>query len=123
MQKQFTVDFLSKKRKANEGEVPQYYVTGSHPAIISPDFFDLVQAEITRRKAIRSRYSGGSIFATKLICGDCGCFFGHKAWHSSDKYKRLVWQCRNKYNSEQHCRTPHLYDDEIKEMFIEAYNA
>ena len=123
LQKQFTVDFLSKKRKTNEGEVPQYYVTGSHPAIISPDLFDLVQAEITRRKAIRLRYSGGSIFATKIICGDCGCFFGHKAWHSSDKYKRLVWQCKNKYNSEKHCCTPHLYDDEIKEMFIEAYNA
>ena len=29
-----TVDFLSEKRKANEGEVPQYYVEGSHDAII-----------------------------------------------------------------------------------------
>ena len=27
LQKGFTVDFLTKKRKVNEGEVPQYYVT------------------------------------------------------------------------------------------------
>lgn len=37
LQKCFTVDFLSKKKKANEGEVPQYYVENSHPAIIVPE--------------------------------------------------------------------------------------
>ena len=35
MQKEFTVDFLTKKHKKNEGEVPQYYVEGNHEAIIS----------------------------------------------------------------------------------------
>jgi DNA invertase Pin-like site-specific DNA recombinase len=37
LQKRFTVDFLTKKQKVNEGEVPQYYVENSHPAIISPE--------------------------------------------------------------------------------------
>ena len=36
LQKSFTVDFLTKKTKVNEGEVPQYYVEDSHPAIIEP---------------------------------------------------------------------------------------
>ena len=36
LQKKFTVDFLSKKMKVNEGEVPQYIVDQSHPAIINP---------------------------------------------------------------------------------------
>ena len=31
LQKVYTVDFLSKKKKVNEGEVPQYYVEGNHP--------------------------------------------------------------------------------------------
>ena len=44
LQKKFTVDFLTKKTKVNEGEVPQYYVEESHPAIISPEEFELVQA-------------------------------------------------------------------------------
>ena len=30
IQKAFTVDFLTKKQKKNEGEVPQYYVENSH---------------------------------------------------------------------------------------------
>jgi DNA invertase Pin-like site-specific DNA recombinase len=42
LQKSFTVDFLTKKSKLNEGEVPQYYVANSHPAIIEPEIFDLV---------------------------------------------------------------------------------
>ena len=39
----FTVDFLTKKRKVNEGEVPQYYVEHSHEPIITPEEFDKVQ--------------------------------------------------------------------------------
>lgn len=34
LQKKFTVDFLTKKQKVNEGEVPQYYVTDSHESIV-----------------------------------------------------------------------------------------
>ena len=49
LQKEFTVDFLSKKMKKNEGEVPQYYITGNHPYIIEPVVFDLVQAELEKR--------------------------------------------------------------------------
>ena len=37
LQKKFTVDFLQKKMKVNEGEVPQYYVENSHPAIIEQE--------------------------------------------------------------------------------------
>ena len=36
LQKSYTVDFLTKKKKINEGELPQYYVENSHPAIITP---------------------------------------------------------------------------------------
>lgn len=77
LQKEFTVDFLTKKHKKNEGEVPQYYVEGNHEAIISPQVFDLVQAELERRKRTKgSRYSGVSIFSNKIKCGDCGGWFG-----------------------------------------------
>lgn len=69
LQKRFTVDFLTKKLKVNEGEVPQYYVENSHPAIISAIDFDAVQDEIARRQGLGRSYSGSSIFASKLICG------------------------------------------------------
>ena len=50
LQKSFTVDFLTKKTKINEGEVPQYYVEDSHPAIIEPWEWEQVQVELERRK-------------------------------------------------------------------------
>lgn len=71
LQKQFTVDFLTKKHKKNEGEIPQYYVTGNHEAIIPPATFDLVQAEIERRRHGK-RYSGVTVFSNRIKCGECG---------------------------------------------------
>lgn len=123
LQKEFTVDFLTKKHKKNEGEVPQYYVEGNHEAIISPQVFDLVQAELERRKRTKgSRYSGVSIFSNKIKCGDCGGWFGSKVWHSNDKYRRVIYQCNHKFNEGNKCETPHITEQEIKEIFVTAFN-
>lgn len=122
LQKKFTVDFLQKKMKVNEGEVPQYYVENSHPAIIEPEEWDLVQAEFSRRKAMGIRYSAASVFSTMLFCGDCGGVYGSKVWHSTDKYRRTIWQCNDKFKDDHRCTTPHLYEKEIKELFLRAFS-
>lgn len=122
LQKQFTVDFLTKKRKINEGEIPQYYIEQSHDAIILPDEFELVQAEILRRKSLGKQYNSKSIFAARIVCGDCGNFYGSKVWHSTSKYRRVIWRCNHKFNGVCKCNTPHLYEDAIKEKFIYACN-
>ena len=106
LQKSFTVDFLEKRMKPNEGEVPQYYVEGSHPAIVDPDEWELVQAEFTRRKSLGRAYSGKSVLSAKLVCEDCGGFFGSKVWHSTDRYRRTIWQCNSKFKGEERCHTP-----------------
>ena len=122
LQKSFTTDFLTKKKKVNEGEIPQYYIDESHEAIISPEDFEQVQLEIARRKKLGKQYSGNTLFGTKLVCGDCGCFFGSKVWHSTSKYRRIIWQCNNKFKGQQLCSTPHLYEDEIKQRFVNAFS-
>lgn len=55
LQKSFTVDYLTKKRKVNQGEVPQIYVEGNHEAIISPEMFERVQEEMKRRRRAKNR--------------------------------------------------------------------
>lgn len=122
LQKSFTVDFLQKKTKPNEGEVPQYYVEGSHPAIIEPDEWDHVQAEFARRKELGNVYSGKSVLSAKLVCEDCGGFFGSKVWHSTDCYRRTVWQCNNKFKGGERCLTPTVDTEIIQQLFIKAYN-
>ena len=122
LQKAFTVDFLTKAVKKNEGEVPQYYVTGSHPAIIPPGEFDLVQEEIARRKQAGRYYSGRGVLASKLVCGDCGAFYGQKVWHSTDRYRTVVYHCNRKFDNERRCKTPTLREQEIRDAFLEAYS-
>lgn len=122
LQKKFTVDFLQKKMKVNEGEVPQYYVEGSHEAIIDPLLFERVQEEYARRKALGRQYSGKSIFSCRLICGDCGHYLGSKVWNSTSKYRRMIWQCNYKFKGDSKCGTPHLTDEVIKAKFLEAYS-
>ncbi|MBQ2824716.1 MAG: recombinase family protein, partial [Clostridia bacterium] len=120
LQKKFTVDFLQKKMKVNEGEVPQYYVTESHPAIISPEEWEIVQSEMKARKSKGKHHNSLSPFSAKLVCADCGEFYGSKVWHSNSKYKRTIWQCNNKFKGDKKCTSLHLYEDDIKRMFIEA---
>ncbi len=122
LQKRYTVDFLTKETRVNTGEVPQYYVHGSHPAIIDPEEWDVVQGEIERRKKIGRSYSNQSVFATKLVCSDCGDYFGQKVWHSTDRYRREIWRSNHKFDNDSKCTTPHLVAEQIQQMFLLAYN-
>ena len=120
LQKKFTVDFLSKKMKVNEGEVPQYIVEQSHPAIIDPEQWQKVQDEMAVRKAKGRHHNSLSPFSAKLVCGDCGEYYGSKVWHSTDKYRRVIWQCNGKFKGERRCGTPHLSEEDIKRLFLRA---
>jgi len=123
LQKTYTTDYLEHRVEKNRGHLPQYYVENSHPAIIDKEEWEIVQAELMRREQIGAAYSGNSIFSSKLICGDCGGFYGRKIWHSTSKYARFVFRCNGKYNKEHDkCQTPALTEDKIKEKFVIAYN-
>lgn len=121
LQKTFTPDYLTKKTKKNDGQIPQYYVENSHPAIVTSEMYDAVQAEMERRNACKSRYSGVDILASKLICGECGSFYSPKVWHSTDQYRRTIYQCGHKYRGCK-CSTPNLTAEAIHAVFIRAFN-
>ncbi len=122
LQKEFVVDFLTKKKKPNEGELPQFYIEESHEAIIPPDEWEIVQAELARRRYLRRKYSGNSVFSTRLVCHDCGGFYGPKVWNSTDKYRRVVWQCNDKFKGDEKCATPHIEEEALKARFMTVFN-
>ena len=129
LQKTVCADFLTKKMVKNNGRVQQFYVEGSHPAIIEPDEFDAVQMEIERRKGLGRPTSCTSIFAARIVCADCGGWFGKKVWGSykEDKARRReVWQCNDKYKRRgipgNGCQTPHITEEDIKARFLTAFS-
>lgn len=122
LQKTYTADFLTKKSKKNHGEVPQYYIKDSHPAIIDPATFDLVQQEIERRRPDRRQLHRSSPFTAKIICGECGGYYGRKVWHSNSKHRKYVWRCNQKYEADDVCSTSNLDEPAIEAAFVEAFN-
>ena len=125
LQKRYTVDFLTKKQKINEGEMPQYFVENSHPDIVSVSTFELVQNEIRRREQYGKQISGSGLFTGLILCGECGSLYGSKVWNSGSKYRSVVWRCNNRYRRKGavSCRTPHISEDAIKDAFMRAFAA
>ena len=121
LQKKFTTDFLTKKQKINEGEVPQYYVEESHPAIVSPQIWELTQLEMRRRQSIGKNYSGKCILSARIVCGDCGCYYGPRYWTTGGEQK-TVWRCAHKYGKEKGCEAPIIAEEDLKRRFVDAIN-
>ena len=121
LQKTFAVDFLTKKAKVNEGEAPQYYVENSHPAIVSGEVFELVQAELAKRRQRGGRTSAVTPFSGRLVCGECGAYFGSKVWHSTDAYRSVIYRCNRKYEKKgAPCPSPHVREEELRTAFEKA---
>ena len=62
------------------------------------------------------------MFSSKIICGDCGSYYGPKVWHSNSKYRRVIWQCNHKFEGEHRCRTAHLYERDIHDLFLKVFS-
>ena len=118
LQKTFTVDYLTKEVRKNNGEVPSVRVRNSHDPIIEPEVFDRVQSMLATSAKRRAKVRTKLPFAGKLICGDCGSFYGHKVWRlrsTGEHYN--VWYCNHKYDGDKTCDSPRLRDEEVKAAF------
>ncbi|WP_282432955.1 recombinase family protein [Desulfosporosinus sp. Sb-LF] len=133
LQKTYTVDFLSKKRVVNNGEVPRYYVEESHPPIIDKEIWEAVQLEKERRRAFAEKHqiqkidyaSGDHPFAGRVICGNCGKAYGRKVWNSPDEnLRRVIWRCNSKYQTKGQigCDSRHINDKLLYSAFVNTYN-
>ena len=118
LQKTFTVDYLTKEVRKNNGEVPSVRVRNSHEPIIEPEVFDRVQSMLATSAKRRAKVRTKHPLAGKLVCGDCGSFYGHKVWRlrsTGEHYN--VWYCNHKYDGDKTCESPRLRDEEIKAAF------
>lgn len=80
LQKEYISDPITKKRKKNRGELPQYFVANTHEALIDKETFDYVQEEMARRKelgALANKSLNITCFTGKLKCPHCGVSLMH----------------------------------------------
>ena len=123
-QKEYVTDPITKKAKKNHGELPQYYVENTHPAIIDKETFDYVQSEIARRKELgcfANKALTLNCFSTKIKCGLCGrsfvrCTRKNKAKMSLLGEKYTFWACTShKKNNCPRCKSGIIREDVLKE--------
>ena len=116
LQKTFTIDFRTKKCKVNEGELPQYYVTGGHAPIISPETWNEVQKiSLPEGQRLSRRYT----MSGKLVCGECRGRYGMMLWHSTT-YRNYVWECLPKKQGKAKCHCTHIYAEEMESAIATA---
>ena len=75
LQKTYKNNHLEKKTLTNHGELPQYYATETHPALIDPDTFARVQqrlAEIAVMSVNKRKPRTTNEFTGMIRCPHCG---------------------------------------------------
>ena len=63
-----------------------------------------------------------SPFTDKVICGDCGGYYGHRVWHSNEPCRKHIWRCGDKYHHGTKCSTPKFEDHEMEKAFLMVAN-
>jgi site-specific DNA recombinase len=117
----------------NTGQLQQFYIEDSNPAIIEPDMWEAVQLEMARRKEYATKHNIQKLeyasnkfpFGGRVICGKCGGVYGRKIWNSTnDRLKRIIWQCNGRYAEKGvvGCTHNHIDEKHIFKAFVECYN-
>ncbi|MDU3751143.1 MAG: recombinase family protein [Peptoniphilus rhinitidis] len=122
-QKEYVVDPITKKRKLNRGELPQYYVENTHEAIIPKEIYDKVQVEMERRRlagAIGNPAIPTTEMTGKIRCQHCGKNF-QSSVRNLVNGKNKYWVCATrKAGNGNPCRTGDINDRLIKEIICEV---
>ena len=128
LQKTWTYNVLDKKRRKNDSDVPQYYVSNNHEAIISKETFAAVQSEIARRANLlgengRKRvYSGRYAYSGILFCGTCGDVMRRLIWNNRGK-KKAVWRCAARIEGGiKSCSSRKIDEIDLHALTIRAIN-
>lgn len=129
LQKTYTVDILEKRREANKGRVPKYYVEDSHEGIIPKDIFLKVQEEIARRANLTNGstshkrvYSDRYALSGSVFCAHCGDIFRRIKWNNRG-CKSTVWRCVSRVDKDgPDCSARTVNEKHLKEVVMEAIN-
>ncbi len=105
-------------QKINRGEVDQFYVEGTHPAIVSQEVYDKAQALRQMKKKQSKGPDAVYPLSRKMCCGICGFTI----------YRRVTrrgtgaWSCGRHLRSAANCPTGPIPQETIYDAFLRMYN-
>ena len=105
-------------QKINRGEVDQFYVEGTHPAIVSQEVYDKAQALRQMKKKQSKGPDAVYPLSRKMCCGICGFTI----------YRRVTrrgtgaWSCGRHLRSAANCPTGPILEEDIYAAFLRMYN-
>ena len=128
LQKEYIADPISKKRKKNHGELPQYYVENTHEAIIPMETFQYVQDEMARRRklgAFANKSLNITCFTAKLKCEKCGKSYVRNTRKNRAKMTQLDdqlvgWVCGSSKKKHGECKAMEIPEYILRQKCAEA---
>ena len=105
-------------QKINRGEVDQFYVEGTHPAIVSQEVYDKAQALRQMKKKQSKGPDAVYPLSRKMCCGICGFTI----------YRRVTrrgtgaWSCGRHLRSAANCPTGPIPEETIYDAFLRMYS-
>lgn len=119
LQKTYTPNYLTKKKKKNTGEVDYYYIEDNHSPIVSKEMWEAVQIKLKENRRnkkptqVKNKYSG------LLICSKCGSNLRKRVWNSGKPCQKVVWQCSNYIeNGKDACLGTAVAEEELSKLDI-----
>lgn len=113
LQKNYTTETLPFKKKKNKGELPQFYVEGSNPAIISKETF-LSAHELLQSRAPHAQKPRESYLLSGIIrCSECG-----RSYRRHISRGVTYWACSSREAGASNCGSLRLREIDVYDAFI-----
>lgn len=132
--KKYTVDYLTHKRKNNDGEKPKYLFIQDDqgnpvvPPIISEAMFKKAQQELKRRgdingvdKRKNTRYSNAYPFSGKLVCKKCGAHMRRLVYYRGTPKEQVMWKCSTfMARGKEECDMPSISEELLMNLVTQT---
>lgn len=112
LQKSFTTETLPFRKVRNKGQLLQYYVENSNPALVEKDTYKAAQ-ELMRSRASNKGCKRKPVPLTgKLKCPECGMAFRRQLTNGN-----MYWLCKGKSAGRTDCRYRRVRQDAVYDTF------
>lgn len=118
-QKSYTPDTIPLARVKNDGQLAQYYIKNSHPAIIDREKFEQVQLLINQKK---DRHGTKTEIQKFPLSGILKCGLCNSTFHRHKEKGENRWYCYHHRQDKNLCPVKAVLQKDIYTKFLVLYN-